>query len=318
MTFNPQSAASAGQLGAVASHYGSFITSGERFNGVWEEKEGLAFLDREWRRSLYWEAPRREIEGFYNFYIQSKSHLQCGEFNGAPSRNHCRIGAVQIMQPDETVHTAGVGPTRIFQISMSPAYLTSYVERNFVMPSGVDLKTRQLDDVGLAKLARTHNQATLFGLPMRQLYFDQLREAMLHRILSLYSTHKCLAKERAESLVPAKTRLLLDFVEANLDQDLRLDELARIAGLSRAHFARSFHKMIGMSPHLYVQHRRLNRAAELLRGRAHSIKDIADLSGFADASHLTRCFKHSFGAVPSEARALFEERAQQTSASCEV
>jgi hypothetical protein len=64
----PRSSATAAQPGLVASHYGSFITSGERFNGVWEEKEGLAFLDREWRQTLRWEAPRGEIEGFYNFY----------------------------------------------------------------------------------------------------------------------------------------------------------------------------------------------------------------------------------------------------------
>ena len=308
-SFNTRPSIASTEVGIVTSHYGSFLTSGERFNGVWEEEKGLAFMDREWCQSQRWEAPRREIEGFYNFYIQSKSHLQCGEFNGVPSWNQCRVGAVQFMQPDETVHTAGVGQTRIFQISMCPAYLTTYVNRNFIIPSGVDLKTRQLDDMGLAQLARAHNQATRFGLPMRQLYFDQLREAMLHRILSLYSTHKSLPKERTESLVPAKTRLLLDFVEANLDQDLRLGELARIAGVSRAHFARSFHKIIGMSPHLYVQHRRLNRAADLLRGRTHSIKDIADLSGFADASHLTRCFKHSFGVVPSQMRRMIEEQA---------
>jgi hypothetical protein len=112
MQLNPRSSISSTQVGIVASHYGSFVTSGERFNGVWEEEEGLAFIDREWRQSLRWEAPRREIEGFYNFYIQSESHLQCGEFNGVPSRNQCRVGAVQFMQPDETVHTAGVGQTR--------------------------------------------------------------------------------------------------------------------------------------------------------------------------------------------------------------
>ena len=313
MPSNPRSSNSSNQVGIVARHYGSFVTSGERFNGVWEEDEGLAFIDREWRQGLRWEAPRREIEGFYNFYIQSKSHFQCGEFNGVPSRNQCRVGAVQFMQPDETVHTAGVGSTRIFQISLSPDYLTTYLERNFVVPSGVDLKTRQLDDIGLAELARAHNQAMLYGLPMRQLYFDQLRDAMVDRILSLYSTRKLPSKQRAESLVPAKTRLLLDFVEANLDNDLRLDELAKIVGLSRAHFARSFHKMIGMSPHLYVQHRRLNRAADLLRGGAHSIKDIAKRSGFADAAHLTRCFKHKFGAVPSQVRVLFEGQVQSES-----
>lgn len=288
----------------VARHYGSFITSGERFNGIWEEEQGIAFIDRQWPERTNWEAPRHEIEGFYNFYIQSKPHLQCGEFNGRSSRARCRAGAVQFVKPDETVHTAGFGETRIFQICVSPAYLTAHLNRNFVVPGGVDLETRQLDDLGLAELARTHNEAARYGVSMRHLYFDQIREAMLRRILIVYSSKNLQSKERAETLVPAKTRTLLDYIDANLARDLRLIELAKVAGLSRAHFARSFHKVMGMSPHLYVQHRRLNKAMGLLLAGFHTAKEIAGLSGFSDAPHLTRCFKLKFGTVPSQLPAL--------------
>jgi AraC family transcriptional regulator len=307
MVSDVQSRHQDGNPGAVTTHYGSFITAGEHFRGVWEEERGLAFMDREWTENPRWEAPRREIEGYYNFYIQSKPHLQCGEFNGVPSRALCRAGTVQFVKPDETVHTAGAGETRIFQICISSSYLSSYVERDFIVPAGVDLQSRQLDDIGLAKLARAHNWGSQFGLSMRELYFDELREAMLRRILGLYSTHKLRPKERAESLVPAKTRTVVDFIEANLSMDLRLETLAKVVGLSRAHFARSFRKMTGMSPHLYVQHRRLSRATELLYGRALEIKDIAKVSGFANASHMTRCFKSKFGALPSQISAIFIE-----------
>jgi AraC family transcriptional regulator len=177
----------------------------------------------------------------------------------------------------------------------------------------MDDKLNDLDPLGRPACifigTRAHNDGLRDGMQMRQLYFDQLREAMLHRILCVYSTHKLRSKERAESLVPAKTRTLLDFIEANLTQDLRLDELAKVVGLSRAHFARCFHKVMGMSPHLYVQHRRLNRAMELLRGRSHLIKDIAVLSGFSDAAHLTRCFKLRFGSVPSQMLSMLKEPA---------
>jgi AraC-like DNA-binding protein len=287
------------RIGPVTRHYGGFATCGERFYGIWEDTQGIAFIDRAWLHSNRWEAPLSEVEGFYNFYIQRTAHLQRGEFNGKLSRSMCRSGAVQLMMPDDTVHTAGVGQTRIFQISLSPSYLSDYLSRYFVMPAGMDLETRQFDDIGLAALANTHQAASRYGLTMRQLYFDQLREAMVRRIISVYSVGRDTAKKRKETLVPATTRTLLDFIEANLSHDLRLAELAKIAGLSRAHFARSFQQVFGMSPHVYVQHRRLERAAELLRQQNHPTKEIARLTGFADAAHLARAFRLKFGVPPS-------------------
>lgn len=286
-------------MGVVTRHYSAFKASGERFHGIWEEKRGLAFIDREWLHLSRWEAPMGEVKGFYNFYVQSKAHLQCGEFNGKTSRAMCRRGAVQFMKPDETVHTAGIGQTRIFQISFLPSYVTDYLGRHFRMPSGSDLGTRQLGDIGIATLARAHQDAMQYGLTMRQLYFDQLREAIVRRIVSLYGVGQGDAKKRIETLVPTTTRTLIDYIEANLSHDLRLTELSKVAGLSTAHFARSFLQVLGMSPHRYVQHRRLNRALALLRKRSLSTSEIASLTGFVDAAHLARAFRLGLGVPPS-------------------
>jgi AraC family transcriptional regulator len=168
------------------------------------------------------------------------------------------------MRPDETVHTAGVGETRIFQISLSPAYLAEYRRREFAMPAGIDLESRQIDDIGLATLARAHQDTAQYGLTMRQLYFDQLREAMVRRIISVYSVQRDGLKRRAETLTPTTTRTVVEYIDAYLSHDLRLAELSKVAGVSRAHFARSFQQVLGMSPHMYVQHRRLFRAMDLL------------------------------------------------------
>jgi AraC-like DNA-binding protein len=286
-------------FGNVARHYSGFVNSGESFHGIWEEERGLAFIDREWLQNGRWEAPMGEVKGFYNFYVQRKAHLQCGELNGRPSRAMCRRGAVQLMKPDETVHTAGVGHTRIFQICLSPSYLTDYLGRHFVMPGGTDLDTRQLNDLGIATLARSHQDAMQYGLMMRQLYFDQLREAIVRRIISVYSVRQEGNKTRSETLAPTTTRALIDYIEANLFRDLRLAELSKVAGLSRAHFARSFLQVLGMSPHKYVQHRRLNRAMALLRFRRMTTSQIAAVTGFVDAAHLTRVFRLKFGVLPS-------------------
>jgi AraC-like DNA-binding protein len=283
----------------VSRHYQAFLSSGEHFRSIWEEERGIAFLDREWSEPATWEAPYLEIRGYYNFYVQSKSHLQCGEFNGVPSRARCRVGAVQCVRPDETVHTAGVGQTRILQVTVSSRYLNDYLDRNFAMPAGIDLVTRQFDDLGLSVLARAHHEATDNRLPFSQLYFDEIREAVLNRIVHVYTVNRKPRLVRCETLVPARVRNIVDYIEQNLHRRLRLVELAAIAAVSRAHFARSFRNAMGISPHGFVVHRRLNRVAHLLRKRNLAIHEIANQCGFADAAHLTRCFKSRFGAPPS-------------------
>ncbi|WP_263357240.1 helix-turn-helix domain-containing protein [Acidicapsa ligni] len=283
----------------IRQHYQRFAASGERFRNIWEEEKGIAFIDRGWLEPAKWEAPHPEPQGFYHFYIQSKRHLQCGEFNGRPSRIECRIGTVQNVRPDETVHTAGVGATRIFQISFSSDYLTEYLDTNFVMPRGVELRTRQLDDLGLEQIARAQHEALDCGIAGRKLYFDEIHEAALGRILALYAPRSLRENSVREILVPARARAVIDYIEANLAEDLRLSELCSVARVSRAHFARGFRKVVGMSPHKFVMQRRLSRAIQLVRYGDTPMKEIARLCGFADAAHLTRCFKSQFSSAPS-------------------
>ena len=62
-----------------------------------------------------------------------------------------------------------------------------------------------------------------------------------------------------------------DLADAQYFEPLAVDDLARAAGFSRAHFSREFRRTFGESPHSYLLTRRLERAASLLRkiGRAH-------------------------------------------------
>jgi AraC-like DNA-binding protein len=76
--------------------------------------------------------------------------------------------------------------------------------------------------------------------------------------------------------------------------------------MSTAQFTRSFRQASGTSYLAYVTHLRLAEAARLLRGGMESIAEIANLTGFADQSHLDRKFKRAFGVTPR----AFREKAQ--------
>ncbi len=55
-----------------------------------------------------------------------------------------------------------------------------------------------------------------------------------------------------------------EYIEANLEEDLSITPLAKVASLSRFHFARTFKTAVGQSPHQYVSAHRLERAKEML------------------------------------------------------
>jgi hypothetical protein len=76
--------------------------------------------------------------------------------------------------------------------------------------------------------------------------------------------------------VPPARHLLRakDLADARYFEPLRVDDLARVAGLSRAHFSREFRRVYGESPHAYLLTRRLERAAALLRATDRSVADI--------------------------------------------
>ncbi len=107
--------------------------------------------------------------------------------------------------------------------------------------------------------------------------------------------------------VPASRHLqrAKDLVDSHYAEPLRVDDLARAAGLSRAHFSRAFRRAFGDSPHAYLLTRRLERAAALLRNTDHSVADICMAVGLESVGSFTTSFARMFGQSPVAYRASF-------------
>jgi AraC-like DNA-binding protein len=93
-----------------------------------------------------------------------------------------------------------------------------------------------------------------------------------------------------------------DCLVENFDSDIGLEELAAVAGLSRAHLIRAFRKEYHITPHAFLTDRRVREARKLLRqGKAPA--EVALACGFADQAHFTRHFKARTGVTPGQFRA---------------
>jgi AraC-like DNA-binding protein len=94
-----------------------------------------------------------------------------------------------------------------------------------------------------------------------------------------------------------------DLVDARYAEPITVDDLAAAAGLSRAHFSRMFTRTFGESPRAYLQTRRLERAAALLRYTDRSVADICVMVGLQSVGSFTTTFARVYGKPPAAYRA---------------
>jgi AraC-like DNA-binding protein len=96
-----------------------------------------------------------------------------------------------------------------------------------------------------------------------------------------------------------------DLADARYFEEIGVEDMARAAGLSRAHFSRRFKAAFGESPHSYLLTRRLERAAALLRTTDRTVADICLSVGLRGIGSFTTSFKRNFGQTPTAYRASF-------------
>jgi AraC-like DNA-binding protein len=108
-------------------------------------------------------------------------------------------------------------------------------------------------------------------------------------------------------LSPWQERRAKEIIEENLNGEVPLAQLARECGLSTSHFSRAFKDTLGIPPHQWLLHRRIETAMRLLRNRQFSLPEIALACGFSDQSHFTRVFTRLSGTSPGVWRRLHQE-----------
>lgn len=105
---------------------------------------------------------------------------------------------------------------------------------------------------------------------------------------------------------PELVRRLLrakDRMDGASHEEWPVRRLARVSGVSQAHFARSFKDAFGVPPHRYLLTRRIERATALLRDTDRSITEIAFETGWSSMGTFGRTFRDVTGESPGELRA---------------
>jgi AraC family transcriptional regulator len=175
------------------------------------------------------------------------------------------------------------------------------------MPREIELIPQiSIDDPIIQQLALALKLEIQTGCLSGRLYGESLGTALASRLAANYAVSKPLLGFKSNGLSPSQLERVIDYMKANLTQDISILDLARLVSMSESHFSRSFKQSVGISPYQYLMQQRVERAKQLLekrfsRGEAPptvSISTIALDCGFANQTHLTKVFRQMTGMTP--------------------
>lgn len=129
-----------------------------------------------------------------------------------------------------------------------------------------------------------------------------LEEELRNYVREGYGLRERKAIRGAATLSRRRSRLLRGYIQAHLGEELRVDRLAEVAGMSVDLFVPVFRETFGMTPWQYVIQQRLREANRLLSSGCADISFVAMETGFSSHSHLTKMFRERYGMTPSVCR----------------
>jgi AraC family transcriptional regulator len=138
-----------------------------------------------------------------------------------------------------------------------------------------------------------------------QLLIESLGQSLSAYLVHRYSEHPLRTPVRRSSTKPIDNRRMsriLEFIEAHLGESFTVADLASVACMSHAHFARSFKATTGQAPHAYISKMRLELTKRMLADGHQPMTEIAFSAGFSSHSNFSRAFRNATGMTPSDYR----------------
>ena len=194
------------------------------------------------------------------------------------------------------------GPTTRIIVVMEPRFLARSLEQTTHLED-VELTTHwNLRDRHIQTLMLAMHADLQDGSPAGPIFGESLGLALGVYLVNRYSVRDCAKPDYRGGMPTIRLNRTLEFINQNLTRDLRLWELAQIAGMSPNYFCELFKASTGLPPYKYILKCRIERAKQYLRDLRISLACAGAAAGFADQSHFTKVFRRMVGVTPMKFR----------------
>ncbi len=195
-------------------------------------------------------------------------------------------------------------PLQNLGIFFQASFISGVAAENGFSPNVEFVEVYKDTDALVQTLGVTLLESAAAEEPLGRLYTDSLIQTLTLHILSKYTTA---SKKRALAnggLSGYRLRRVVEHIDANLDDEISLADLAAVAGLSQFHFSRAFRKSTGKTPQQFLMLRRVERAKQLLERADLPLVEVSLRSGFKNQSHFTTLFRKYTNLTPKLWREL--------------
>jgi AraC family transcriptional regulator len=243
------------------------------------------------------------FEGGLHFAATSPKHLAC--FLQMPeSRSfECRFadrtvshdpptGAVAICPAGVDQAADAVGSVDLLVIAVDPGRFALAAAEDRA-PDALLIERFSGYDQTLLDLGRTLARESASDYPNGPLFWNACANSFVEGLVARHTSRP--VTQARGTLGRNVLDRLRDYIHAHLNEPVEVGALAELAGRSPFQFTRVFTRSVGMTPHRYIVHLRLQRAIELVRERRSGLAQIAANTGFADQSHLSRWVRRVYG-----------------------
>lgn len=155
-----------------------------------------------------------------------------------------------------------------------------------------------ITDATLFNLGNSIRTAFALEGQASRLFVDHVTIALGAHVAQHYGGMRQRSRPAIGGLASWQVQRAKDMLAASIDGNLVIKDIAQECGLSAGHFSRAFRRSVGLSPHQWLLHHRVEKSKSLIRDGRLSLSDIALACGFSDQSHFTRVFARLTGSSP--------------------
>ena len=198
---------------------------------------------------------------------------------------------------------------RTLIVAVPERLLHKVAQESELDPKRMEILNRfQIRDRELELLGWALQREAESGYPSGRVYLDGLTVATASRLVARHSSlSQKFSPNGNGGLTGYRLKQVLAFIEEQLTEDLSLERIAAVAGVSSSHLNTLFRHSMGVAVHQYVIQRRVELAKTLLMREEKSITQIALEAGFAHQSHLARHMRRVLGLPPRALKRLLGE-----------
>lgn len=237
----------------------------------------------------------------YTISIHFGSPIQLEQVaNGRIARGYMSYGDIIVSPPNLDRKLRWDREAELLILNLEPIFFGSAVYESVDADNIEVIPQFQLQDPLIQHLGLALKKELELDELGSDLYAESMVTALSVHLMRRYSTRKQTIREYTDGLPKYKLQQVIEYVNANLVENLSLKAMSEQVCMSQYHFARLFKQSTNFSPYQYVIKCRIERAKQLLKQGKFSIPEIALLVGFADQSQFTRHFKRLMGVTPKQ------------------